>query len=213
MAAGIKRIDTIAAGVIAVTTWSGLGLQLYISDPALPLLHRILAQLSFFTILSNLLVAVSLTSYLIFPRSAGGRFFSNTSVRSGIAVYICMVGIVYNLLLRQAGDPGSLMIVADKILHDAVPILYLVYWFIFVPKGMLTWKGPVLWLLFPFGYMIFGFVRGAITGFYPYYFADVAAINYPAALRNAALAALAFLMFGFVLVLIDKLMPRTTETA
>jgi hypothetical protein len=213
MATGIKRIEKIAAGVIAVITWSGLALQLSISDPALPLLDRILAQLGFFTILSNLLVAVSLTTYLIFPRFIMGRVFSSTSVRSAIAVYICMVGIVYNLMLRQAGDPGVLMIIADKVLHDAVPILYLIYWFIFVPKGRLTWKDPVLWLLFPVMYMIYGFVRGALTGFYPYYFADVGTINYPAALRNAALAAAAFLVFGLLLVLIDKLMPRTAETA
>jgi len=213
MATGIKRTEKIAAGVTAATTWSGLALQLWISDPTAPLLDRILAQLGFFTILSNLLVAVSLTTYLIFPRIIVGRFFSSTSVRSAIAVYICMVGIVYNLMLRQAGDPGVLIIVADKVLHDAVPILYLVYWFIFVPKGRLAWKDPVLWLIFPVGYMIVGFVRGALTGFYPYYFADVGTLNYPAALRNAALAALAFLVFGWVLVLIDKLMPRTGETA
>ncbi len=115
--------------LIAVIGWFALVLQLYIMlvDPALAgwALAQITAKFfSFFTILTNLLVALSLTVCLLLPESGLGKFFSRPSVKSAIALYIAIVGIVYNLALRQLWKPEGFQLVADVILHTAIPIMY-----------------------------------------------------------------------------------------
>jgi len=54
----------------------------------------ILVQLlSYFTILSNILVAISLTLPLLNPTGKWGKYFSSESVTGAITIYIATVGI------------------------------------------------------------------------------------------------------------------------
>jgi hypothetical protein len=64
-------------------------------------------------------------------------------------VYIAIVGIVYSLLLRHIWNPQGWQIVADVLLHDLIPLLYVAYWVIFVRKSSLLWKHAVWWLAYP----------------------------------------------------------------
>ncbi len=200
--------------LIAVIGWFALGLQLYIMlvDPALSdftPVQRIVKFFSFFTILTNLLVALSLTVFLLLPQSGLGKFFSRPSVKSAIALYIAIVGIVYNLALRQLWNPEGFQLIADVILHTAIPIMYVVYWFIFVPKGELNWTNPISWLIYPLIYFPYVVIRGALTNHNPYYFIDASQLGYSAVLFNAVMLAVGFFVLGEIFVGIDKLMSRT----
>ena len=91
--------------LIAVIAWGGLVIQFYVTFTHPNLAEntpgeRISRFFDFFTILTNLLVAVSLTISLLLPQTELGRFFSSNNVQSAIALYIVLVGVTYNILLR-----------------------------------------------------------------------------------------------------------------
>jgi len=157
-----------------------------------------------------LLVTLSLTICLLTPQSGLGKLFSRPTVKSAIAVSITIVGIVYRLVLRQLWNPEDFQLVADVLLHDAIPIMYVLYWFIFVPKGELNWKNPISWLIYPLIYVPYTLIRGAVSSQYPYPFVDASQHGYSAVLFNCVLLLVGFFVMGEIFVGIDKLMSRTS---
>jgi len=94
---------------MATLAWTGLGLQFYITlgqsmATGKTLVSAITFYLSFFTILTNLLVA-SATTFSSLGSSRLGRFFSQPAVLTAIAIYILVVGVVYSLVLRELWAP------------------------------------------------------------------------------------------------------------
>ena len=206
-------VERVTAAVIACIAWFALGLQVYLMIAAAPegspaVLDRVVNYFSFFTILTNLLVAVMLTVPLVATKTTWGRFFSSATARAGTTVYIVIVGATYSLLLRQLWNPQGAGKVADVLLHDAVPVFYVVYWLIFAPKAGLRWKNALLWLMYPIAYMLYTLVRGVITGWYPYHFIDAGALGFPRALGNAAGLLLVFFVVGLLAVAVGRWMSR-----
>jgi hypothetical protein len=162
---------------------------------------------SYFTVLTNFLVAIVCMASLLRDRS--DTFLTRPSTLSAVAVYIFVVGLTYSLLLRSLWSPTGLNAVADISLHDVVPILYTLYWIFFVRKGTLRWSQPLSWLIYPLLYVIYCLVRGAHIGFYPYHFADPILLGYPKALTNTALLLIGFWLLGLLAVAIDRTVGRS----
>lgn len=183
--------------LIALLGWFALILQLYLlvrSDSPLPVLTKLVNFFSFFTILGNLLVALSLAVCLLSPRSAGAGFFSRNV--PAITLYILFVGLGYNVLLRHVWNPEGWQRVADELLHLVVPLLYVIYWLAFSPKRKLPWPAIWPWMIFPLIYLAYSMIRGALTGLYPYYFIDAGKLGYPVALRYIAVLIAAFFILA-----------------
>lgn len=212
MSAPARTGKIISMSIISLTGAFALILQLYlmitVKNAAHSLPFRFVNFFSFFTILSNILVAKSLAILLIMPSSFWARFFGKPSVQTAIAVYIAIVGITYSLVLRALWHPQGWPLVADVLMHDVIPVLYIIFWLIFVPKGSLDWKDPLRWLLFPLGYLIYTLLRGAITHWYPYPFVDAGTLGYARAGINILGLSFAFLIMGLILTAIDKIMGK-----
>ncbi len=160
----------------------------------------IVSYFSFFTILSNLIVTLTLTFALLTPNSGWGSFFSRASVQAAAAVYIVVVGACYSLLLRHLWNPQGAQKLADVLLHDGMPVIYALYWVVFAPKQGLRWKDAAVWLSYPGIYLVYILSRGALTGLYPYPFIDVSELGYPRMLVNAAGLLVVFLALGLLVV-------------
>jgi apolipoprotein N-acyltransferase len=119
-------------------------------------------------------------------------------VLTAILVYILTVGLTYNLILRSLWKPEGLQLLADNLLHSIIPVLYLVFWLIFVKKHTLQWNNFLPWLIYPLLYLIYVMIRGAIFGVYPYPFIDVAQIGYPKALLNAVMVTGVIVIFSLL---------------
>lgn len=187
--------------LLAVCAWFGLILQLFLSIAqsrarGMSVALAIFNYFSFFTILTNLLIAFGLSCSLWRPNSRLGRFSTMATVQSALAVYIVIVGLVYALALRQLWNPEGLQKIADVILHQLIPVLYGVYWLIFVSQIPLPWKSVLPWLLYPSAYLCFALIRGALSGWYPYPFIDAGALGYGHAALNVAGLYVVLLAFG-----------------
>lgn len=191
----------------ALTAWLAVLLQLYliIVNRQASVGETIVRFFSFFTILTNILVALCFTSLLLPSRSALSRFFSKPKVLSAVTVYITVVGIVYNIILRFIWAPQGLQMIVDELLHTVIPILFVLYWSLFVPKEDLKWKDAFAWLIYPAGYLIFILFRGAFSGFYPYPFVHVTELGYKKVFINCIFLFITFLVLSFLLIWISKL--------
>lgn len=200
-----------AAALLAALCWFALILQFRLTFGALLELgmspaDAVLRYFGYFTILTNLVVAVVTTCFAL---DRGPAVLRRPSALSATAVYIVIVGAIYSLLLRQIWDPQGWQKLADVLLHDAVPVLYSLFWLTCVPKTRLRWREAVRWLLYPLAYLIFMLIRGAQTGFYPYLFVDPAELGYPRMSVHAFFVTLAFLFVGLVVIAIDRALART----
>ncbi|RMT81889.1 Pr6Pr family membrane protein [Pseudomonas viridiflava] len=193
--------------------WAGLAIQLYLillgrwMDHA-SLLGGLVRFFSFFTVLTNTLVAVALSCALSQRQSAGHRFFRDPVVCSGIAVSIAIVGLAYNILLRHLWHPQGWQFIADELLHDVMPLTFLGYWWLCVPKGLLRLRHIGLWALYPVVYFGYILLRGDVIGDYMYPFIDIGTIGYTKAFINALGVLMGFVVIALMLVGIDRLASR-----
>ena len=149
---------------LLLLSWFSVVLQVVIS----PL--SIITTFSYFTVLSNILVAFVLTFMTFIPSNGASSYLANFKVQSATALYIFIVGLIYNLVLRGIWKPQGWHLVADTLLHVVVPALYFTYWLIFTPKGILRWTDGVSWAYFPLVYLIYSLIRGHFVGWYPIHF-------------------------------------------
>ena len=165
--------------------------------------ETIIRYFSFFTILTNLLVAVCFTSLLI-KKQKPSTFFSKITTLTAITVYILIVGIVYNAILRFLWNPEGLQKVVDELLHTVIPVLCLIFWWKYVRSQKMKWNHAYVWLIYPLLYILYILIRGAVSGFYPYPFIDVTTLGYEKVLINSGLIAAAFLIISFILIAIGR---------
>lgn len=202
-AAQKKRSDQkIFSGLLALIAWLSLGLQFYIRT------GTAINFFSFFTVLSNLLVAVSMTYTAFFPGSGPGRFFTSLSVQTAIALYIFIVALVYNTVLRGLAVLSGWGLFTDTMLHVVIPILYILYWGLMRPKGNLEYRNGLYWVLFPLFYLVYSLIRGAATGWYPYPFLNAATLGYANVGLNVVIMIAVFLVAGLILIAITRSLKK-----
>lgn len=208
-----NRIDLVYKSVNALVLWFALILQFFIStklytEEGRSTAGALLQIISYYTIQTNLLIAVALTCILIKPKSAAGKFFSRTSVLTAIAVYIIIVGLIYAVILKGIWKLEGLFKLTDFLLHTLSPIAYILFWILFVPKDKIKWRALLAWALFPFLYLIYALIRGSISGEYPYPFVDAAKFGYVQVVINAIGVLLLFLAISSVFIGITRLYSK-----
>lgn len=208
-----NRPNTLINSLIAIIAWVAVIWQFFISIPNYLAKGRtpggaFIQLLSYFTIESNLLIAIGLTVIILLPKTKINRFFSKISTASALAVYIFIVSLVYNLVLRPFWHPKTAYQPDDELLHLVVPIMYILYWLFFLPKQGLEWKQLPGWLLFPALYLVYILIRGALSGFYPYFFLDVKSYGYLQVLLNSAVLLVVFSLFCALFILIGRSMIK-----
>ena len=194
-------IDRMMLALLAAVAWSALLLQLYLSielafSNGRGVIHGTLAFLAYFTVLTNLFVALAASLPLVAGATGPGRFFAKPEVLGCAITSIVMVGAGYHVLLRNAWNPQGLQLIADYLLHYVVPVLALAYWVVFAPRTRPGVLAPLAWCIYPISYFIYALIRGQLTGMYPYYFIDVAKIGLAKVLANSAAMLVVFLLVG-----------------
>lgn len=202
---------TLYRRIFAVLAWLTLGIQYGLFLKAFTLaaiLDRTVEYVSYFTIVTNFLIALAFSLPAFAPESKAGRFWWSASPRGAVTVFALVVMVIYHLLLRSLWHPQGLQLTNDYMLHYVMPLAVLADWLLFTPRGGLRWRDAAVWLSVPAAYGLWTLVHGAIGGFYPYPFMDVAKLGYPAVLVNMVGLVLGFYLPGLLLVGLDGRLAR-----
>ena len=205
-----KQSAKIILFIIAILGWFAVITQLYliIANRQVSVTETLFRYFAYFTVDTNIIVALCFTFILLDPKYRLGNFFSRPATITAITVYITIVGIVYNVILRSQWTPTGLQMIVDELLHTAIPVLVIMFWLVFVPIEELKWKNAFPWLIYPAIYMIYALIHGAITKFYPYPFVDVNELGYNKALINTGGVLLVILILSLALIGTGKLMKK-----
>ncbi len=203
------------AAITALLTWVGLALELYgfihrAEMQQLGVLHGVAMFFNYFTNLSNLLAAITLSMWVKHASSpkADQLDYPDYLDITSVVAYVWLAGLVYNLMLRgfmHANWPAAI------ILHDMVPLLFLIFWWNCIPRLRFSVTQVLSWLLFPIVYFVYTLIRGAMGGRYPYPFLDVSKFGYTAILENGLGIMVALLALSMVLVVLNSYKPNSNQ--
>jgi hypothetical protein len=193
-----------AAGFIAAVAWLGLTIQ---CGSTFQGNHSVWLTLwivfAYFTILTNLLVAVVFTALAVERTPMRASW-----VVAGTMLSILLVGIIYALLLHGKTELSGGSAVANVLNHMATPVLVPLFWIIFTPKGQLRWSHPLVWAIYPLAYLAYSLIRGGQTGKYPYPFLDPGLVGWRQTMLSNLAIAVAFLICSYTLVALDHRLGR-----
>lgn len=173
----------------------------------------------FYTMVSNLLCLAWVLLLLVRTardlRQSGPSGTSTPSARGSGAVMfaITVTMLIYLIVLvptRFADGDAEIFSLTDNLIHIITPVLVIVDWLVFVPKGSFRWVDPLLWTLIPYVYLTWAFVYGALGGeftpgqVYPYPFMDVDALGLAGVAQWIIALTVALVAVGFVFVIIDR---------
>lgn len=197
--------------LIAVIAWAAVIIQYY-----LMLQHRTasisettIRFFSFFTILTNSLVAAYFTWGVSAKDGKPLSVIHKPGTLTAVTVYITVVGLVYQFVLRQTWDPMGLQKIVDELLHSVIPLSVIIFWYFYEAKQPVKYMQISRWLIYPLVYLIYILVRGHFSAFYPYPFVNVADIGLERVLVNSALITALFIGISALLIRIGKWISRT----
>ena len=168
---------------------------------------RIVNLFCFFTIQSNIIVAVTTALLAVRPDRRSTLF---RTLRLDGLLAIAVTGIVFRLALsglRQLEGEDAL---ADDLLHLASPVLCVTGWMLFGPRRALSGRAIAWSVAFPLAWVVLTLVRGPFVDYYPYPFIDVDQHGYGRVLVNVALVALLFLALAGAALGVDRWVGRRT---
>ncbi|GAA1525988.1 Pr6Pr family membrane protein [Nocardioides humi] len=130
---------------------------------------RLARLVAYFTIQSNILVAVATTLLARDPLRDGTGF---RALRLAATTGIAVTGLVHFTLLRPLLDLHGADRLADKLLHLAVPLLAVAGWLAFGPRPRVDVPAVVVALAWPIAWLAVTLTVAALTGWVPYPFLD-----------------------------------------
>ena len=217
------KLSKIAFGLNALIAWIGFIGQVIISffnlvdeprkgetlfgghDEGLPgAIFRVIDTLSYFTIWSVFLVAITMTLIYKNPNSLNIKLHA---ARLTSLMMISVTAIFYVLLLSADDNPISWNIYTNFLNHYFTPALTLLVFIFFGPRKWFKFKTIFQALIIPTIFLVYTFIRGAIITKYPYPFLDAHTNGYPATLLQVLTILTAGFIFLVVFYLFDKLMP------
>jgi hypothetical protein len=194
-----------AAALVALICWAGLAIQFSATFASQgDVVATLWVLLRFFTVLTNLAVAIVMTA------EALGRRVPPL-VLGGVTIAIILVGAVYMLFLRGLLELSGGALLADSLLHKVSPIAMALWWLALAPHRALKWDAPAKWAAYPIVYFAYALARAHFDNRYPYPFMDVGKLGWTQVLINAGGIAMAFIVAGVALVALDRILPRAAK--
>jgi hypothetical protein len=186
-----------------VLVWQG---GRVLDETELPsLATRLVRFVSYFTILSNVLVVATSVVLVRTPDRDGAWW---RVVRTATVVGITITGLVHWFLLRPILDLHGSDAVVDKLLHVVVPLLAVAAWAVVGPRGRVGPRDVGLSLLWPVAWTAYTIVRGVVVDWYPYPFLDLDELGWGRVVANVVGIAVLFVLVGFVVIGADRLLQR-----
>lgn len=199
----LATLPRLLAAGIAALAFAALAAQFVASQLTHPGEHALqtLWRLGrFFTILTNLMVALSYLAIAARGHVAAPRWLG------GVTLWIAITGVVYHLLLAPTNSQDTVIGWWANIgVHTAVPIAVTLWWLAFGPRQGLNVTAALLWMLWPMIYVCYALLRGQWDGTYPYFFTDPTKIGWNGVITWVGILAGAFFVAGLAQIAIARL--------
>lgn len=203
------RAARITFGVTSAAVITGLAIQAVLTiqhtgSPGSSTGERLVNLACFFTIQSNALVGATCAVLAARPGGGGAVF---RALRLAAVLDIAVTGVVYHLVLARGQTGWDL--VADQLLHTAVPLLGVAGWLAFGPRGQAGRIDAARAAMVPLAWVALTLVRGPMVAWYPYPFIDVDELGYGRVVINLLVIAALFVALATAAVAADRaLAPR-----
>ncbi|MCU1479706.1 MAG: hypothetical protein JWQ19_492 [Subtercola sp.] len=172
---------------------------------------RLVRLFSYFTIQSNLFV-LGTSIVLALNPARNGRVWRVLRVDALLGIII--TGLVYETILAPLVHLTGWALVATIGFHYISPWATLIGWLLFGPRPRIPWATAAWAFVWPVLWLVYTFVHGAVTGWYPYPFLDVDTIGFGDSARNSAVIVLIGVLIAALLTVIDhRLHALPTEPA
>ena len=139
---------------------------------------------------------------------------------------ILLTFIIYNFLLSDTRDAKDSFTVGSVTLHIILPIMFTFDYILFYEHGKIKWYYPIISTIFPLAYVIFVFAHAAIRRFdssilcfdktvpliYPYFFLNIEKLGVNGVIKNIILITVVFIVFGYIIMIIDKFLSKIKRT-
>lgn len=168
--------------------------------------ESLLRFFSYFTILTNTLVALHFTVRVFGLKRRAWVLFHRRATPMALTAFILVVGVVYQVVLRHIWNPTGLQQIVDELLHTVIPVFMYAYWLIFCARIFVGWKELQSWLLYPILYVVWVLVRGHFSGFYPYTFMEVPRLGMGPVILNVCMVLALVLLVMAALYFLGKLL-------
>lgn len=186
-----------------------IGARVLIEGDVPPLTVRLARLVCYFTIQSNVLVAV--VSGMLARRPArDGPLFRVLRLDSVVA--ICVTALVHYVALRPILNLTGGSYWADLGLHVVVPILAVIGWAVFGPRPRVDLRTVCWALVWPIAWLAITLLIGALSGWYPYPFLDAGTLGYPRVLLTSLVVTLVFLALIGLVALVDRRAPQAPRS-
>jgi len=142
-------------------------------------------------------------------RSADPRWL--LTARMLMTTYQVVSGIVYTIIVAQAVARGVSIQVpwTSQVLHYWMPAYALVDWLLAPRRASIRWISLRGVLAFPIAWGAFTMARGAMVGWYPYFFLDPHQVSGPLEFAaNGAIVLSFIVLVAAILILASRYLPR-----
>jgi hypothetical protein len=178
--------------------------------PPPSVLTRVLRFLSYFTVQSNILVALSVLPLMRNPATDDRAW---RVLRLDALIGIAVTGVVFVVALRPIVDLSGLSAVTNVGFHYVSPLLAVIGWLLFGPRPRIDTSTLGWALAWPLAWLAYTLVHGAISGWYPYPFIDAGDLGYLITLINAVVITVLMVGVGALFLVADHRLPPKPEAA
>jgi len=167
---------------------------------------RYIRFVSYFTVQSNVLVLLSLIGLLLRPTGPSGMLWR--VIRLDGMLGIVITGLVYNTVLAGLEDLAGARQYVNLSLHAVSPLMAVIGWLVLGPGARFTTRVLAWAMIWPIAWLVYTFVHGGISRWYPYPFLDADRLGVGRAVVQSGVVAVIGVALGALLVLVDRRWPR-----
>ncbi len=183
---------------IAAAAWYAVVSQYFLMLDArvVDILETTIRFFSYFTILTNIIVAIYFTAVVIQGKKSRRRLLSGPGALTAITGYITIVGLIYQIALRHLWQPEGEQWVVDELLHTVIPIAVIFFWYFNESSFPIRFQQIGVWLIYPLVYFVVILIRGGFSNFYPYPFVSVSELGLTRVLINGGCLVILYIILS-----------------
>ena len=181
-----------------------------------------------FTNLSNYLCAIFMFLELrdTAKKNIDSYVTTYPAVKFVALLAILLTFIIYNFVLAKRRDIKDSFVVSSITLHMILPLMFTFDYILFYEHGKVKWYYPIVATFFPLAYAGLVYLNALIMKFnanilsydksapfiYPYFFLNLETLGVNGVIKNIIFITIFFIMFGYVVMAIDKLLSKIKRT-